>query len=289
MTSTLLEPGWTSATRPVNGLSLHAVEAGPADGPLLILLHGFPEFWWGWRHQITPLADRGFRVVVPDMRGYNESDAPQEVFAFELDTLAADIVALADGYKAHRFRLVGHDWGGIVAWQVAARHPERIERLVVMNAPHPDTWAKGALTHPTQALRSTYVALFQLPWLLEAMLSAFDYAGLRPMMERTARPDAFKPGELDRYVEAWAHPGSLTAMLNYYRALRERKAGEPQRIAPRTLILWGEKDRFLELHEAEAGLALCDDARLVTVENATHWLHLEEPDRVNGELVSFLV
>src|SRR4051812_16948218 len=173
---TLLQPGWTSGMRAVNGLSLHLVEAGPADGPLLILLHGFPEFWWAWRHQITPLAEQGYRVVAPDMRGYNQSDAPQDVASYRLDVLVADVLALADGFGAGRFRLVGHDWGGIVAWAVGASHPERLERLVVMGAPHPDLWARQALKHPTQALRSTYVALFQLPWLPEATLGALGFA-----------------------------------------------------------------------------------------------------------------
>ena len=284
----LLEPGWASTMRRANGVDLHVVEAGPANGPPLILLHGFPEFWWAWRHQIAPLAAAGFRVLVPDMRGYNLSDAPDDVSDYEIHTLAADIAGLADAYGIDRFRLVGHDWGGLVAWQVAASYPTRIERLVVMNAPHPDSWAAQALKHPMQALRSTYVAFFQLPWLPEATLGAFDSAGLRAMISGTARADALRPGDLDRYAEAWERPGRLTAMLNYYRALRERKAGTPQRIAPRTLILWGRKDSFLELHEAEAALALCDDGRLELVEEATHWLHLEEPERVDAALIGFL-
>lgn len=141
-----MSEGWTNSWRQVNGLSLHVVEAGPAEGPLLLLLHGFPEFWWGWRHQITPLAECGYHVVVPDMRGYNLSDAPQEVSDYRLPTLVADVIALADSYGADRFRLVGHDWGGIVAWGVGIHHSERLERLVVMDAPHPDLWTKEALT-----------------------------------------------------------------------------------------------------------------------------------------------
>ncbi|MGI4798126.1 MAG: alpha/beta fold hydrolase, partial [Janthinobacterium lividum] len=117
---TLLQPSWTTNHRQVNGLSLHVVEAGPADGPLLILLHGFPEFWWAWRHQIDPLAKQGYHVVVPDMRGYDQSDAPQDVASYRLDVLVADVLALADLFGADRFRLVGHDWGAIVAWAVGA-------------------------------------------------------------------------------------------------------------------------------------------------------------------------
>jgi pimeloyl-ACP methyl ester carboxylesterase len=128
------------STRQINGVRLHAVEAGPVTGPFVILLHGFPEFWWAWRHQINPLAERGFHVVAPDMRGYNLSDAPQDIAAYRLPTLVADVVGFADSFGADRFRLVGHDWGGVVAWGVSASQPNRIERLVVMNAPHPDLW-----------------------------------------------------------------------------------------------------------------------------------------------------
>lgn len=288
-TPEMMQAGWVETTHQVGGLTLHVVEAGPPDGLLLILLHGFPEFWWAWRHQITPLAERGYRVVVPDMRGYNTSDAPQEVAAYHLDTLAADVTALADAYGAERFRLVGHDWGGVVAWWVAAKYPERLPRVVIMDAPHPDVFVRQALKHPTQALRSSYIAFFQVPWLPEAALGSFDFKGLKAMMRGSARPGTFEPGALDRYAEAWARPGRLTAMLNYYRALREREAGEkPAQISPPALVLWGEEDSFLEQHVARAGLELCDRARLVVIGGATHWLHLEEPARVNAEIIDFL-
>lgn len=286
---TLLRPGWRESVRTVNGLALHVVEAGEPGDPLLILLHGFPEFWWAWRHQITPLAKAGYHVVVPDMRGYNMSDAPQGVAAYALDVLAADVVAIADAYQAERFHLVGHDWGAVIGWWVAARYPQRVDRAVLMDGPHPDVWSEQAWKHPTQALRSTYVAFFQLPWVPEATLGGFDFAGLKAMMRGSAKPDTFEAGALDRYAEAWAHPGSLTAMLNYYRALRERPRGrEPARLSPPTLILWADDDRFLERSVAEAGLALCDDGRLEMVEGASHWLHLEQPERVNRRVVEFL-
>ncbi|MGI4749777.1 MAG: alpha/beta fold hydrolase [Janthinobacterium lividum] len=285
----MMETGWKSTRLPVNGLSLHVVEAGPADGPLLILLHGFPEFWWAWRYQITPLAKAGYHVVVPDMRGYNSSDAPKDISSYLLDTLVADVMALADHYGTGPFYLVGHDWGGIIAWGVGASYSSRLKRLVIMDAPHPDLWAHQAFTHPSQALRSTYVALFQLPWLPEAALGAVDFAGLRAMVEDTARPDALKPGDIEHYTQAWGHPGSLTAMLNYYRALREReKPDQPARIQCPTLVLWGEKDIFLEHHVALAGLEQCDNGQLSIVQGATHWLHLEEPERVNAEILEFL-
>ncbi len=285
----LLQPGWREFRRRVNGLDLHVVEAGEEGAPLLILLHGFPEFWWAWRKQITPLAEAGYHVVAPDMRGYNTSDAPQDVASYRLDTLAADVIALADACGAERFHLVGHDWGAVIGWWVAARHPGRLNRVVLMDGPHPDVWAKQAVKHPTQALRSTYVAFFQLPWLPEATLGGFDFAGLRAMMQGSAKADTFEAGALDCYAEAWAHPGSLTAMLNYYRALRERPLGaEPARLTPPTLILWADDDRFLERHVAEASIALCDRGTLEIVEGASHWLHLEQPDQVNARIIDFL-
>ena len=158
-----------------------------------------------------------------------------------------------------------------------------------MDGPHPDVLAKQALRHPTQALRSTYVAFFQLPRIPEATLGSFDHAGLKAMVQRSAKAGAFEPGALDHYARAWSHPGSLTAMLNYYRALRERpKTDEPARIQPPVLILWAGDDAFLEKHVAEAGLALCDNGRLEIVEGASHWLHLEQPERINARIVEFL-
>lgn len=289
MCKELLQPGWRASMRSVNGASLHVVEAGEPGAPVVILLHGFPEFWWAWRHQITPLAQAGFHVVAPDMRGYNKSDKPEGVTAYHIDVLAADVVALADAFGAERFHLVGHDWGAAIAWWVAAQHPHQIDRLVILDGPHPDVWATQARKHPTQALRSGYVAFFQLPWLPEAALGSFDFAGLRAIMQGSARPGAFTESDLDRYVEAWRHPGALTAMLNFYRALRERlhRSGA-QRIAPQTLILWAEQDRFLERHVAEACLALCDNGRLEIVEEATHWLHLEQPERIASRLEAWL-
>ncbi|MCR0984599.1 alpha/beta fold hydrolase [Roseomonas populi] len=284
-----MQPGWREATRRVNGVDLHIVEAGDPGRPVLILLHGFPEFWWAWRKQITPLTEAGYHVVVPDMRGYNTSGKPEGVSAYHIDTLAADVVALGDAYGAERFDLVGHDWGAVISWWVAAQHPDRLRRVVVMDGPHPDVWARQALKHPTQALRSTYVAFFQLPWVPEATLGGFDFAGLKALMRGSARAETFEPGALERYAETWSRPGALTAMLNYYRALRERRGGgDPAQIAPPVLILWASDDSALERHVAEAGLALCDDGELTIIDGTSHWLHLEQPDRINAEIIGFL-
>ncbi|MFW2830308.1 alpha/beta fold hydrolase [Sphingomonas sp. ID0503] len=271
-----------------NEISFHLVEAGPSDGVPVFLLHGFPEFWWAWRHQLTPLAQAGFRVIAPDLRGYNLSDAPRGLAAYHIDLLAADVIGLADVLGMERFHLVGHDWGGVIAWQVAARYPERSRRMVILDAPHPDVWAVQAVKHPRQAIRSSYAIFFQLPWLPEIALGAFRYEALRRTLTGSARPDAFETGAVDRYVEAWRRPGHLTAMLNYYRALRRRRPGKSAVVRVPTLVLWGGKDSLLGQHVAEASVERCEDCRLHVLDDATHWLHLEEPERVSGLIIGHL-
>ncbi len=159
----------------VNGVMLHAVAAGPKDGPLAVLLHGFPEFWYGWRRQIEPLAAAGFRVLVPDQRGYNLSDKPEGLRAYTLDVLADDVLGLATALERSTFAVVGHDWGGVLAWHLSARNPDRIERAAVLNGPHLAVMRNYALSHPGQMLKSWYVGFFQAPWLPERVLGASDF------------------------------------------------------------------------------------------------------------------
>ena len=271
----------------VGDIRLHVVEKGPLDGRPIMLLHGFPEFGWGWRKQIDALAERGFRVVVPDLRGYGESDAPRSVEAYRRSSLVADIVGLADALGFERFDLVGHDWGGLVAWPLVGRHAHRVRRLVILSAPHSDTMTDELFRHPMQLVRSSYVAFFQLPWIAEAALRFDRFAALRYAMTGSARAGTFAPSDLDRYVEAWTGEGRLTAMLNYYRALRlpEPKVG---RITIPTLILWGALDSALATHLAYAAKKMCGDAELKIRADVSHWLHLEEPEWVSNEIGAFL-
>ncbi|MGH1572620.1 alpha/beta fold hydrolase [Methylobacterium sp. P31] len=269
-------------------VSLNVAEAGPASGPPTLLLHGFPEFWYGWRHQIGPLAEAGLRVIVPDQLGYGLSDKPPGIDAYHLDRLAGDVLALADAYGFSTVRLVGHDWGGLVAWWVASRHPERIDRLAILNAPHPAIVGAYMRHHPGQWLRSAYVGLFQLPGLPERLLTADRCRTLRRALTTTSRPGAFAPAEIDRYVEAWLQPGAMTAMLNWYRALVRLPRATPPRVRVPTLILWGRQDTALQPGLAEASLAFCDDGRIQWYERASHWLAHEEPAAVNADLTRFL-
>jgi pimeloyl-ACP methyl ester carboxylesterase len=270
------------------GRRLAAIDEGPVDGPLVILLHGFPEFSYAWRNQVGPLVDDGWRVLVPDQLGYNLSDKPVGLENYDIDALADDVLRLAESAGYRTFSLVGHDWGGIVAWWLALRDPDRIERLAILNAPHPATMTRYAMTHPTQMLRSWYVLFFQIPGLPEALLRAGGYRMARRLLTGTSRGDAFSRHDLDHYQEAWSRPGALTAMINWYRALRKRRKLRSERVRVPTMILWGERDAALEFPLALAALRRCDQGRLFRFPNATHWLQHEEPEDVNHLLRAFL-
>jgi pimeloyl-ACP methyl ester carboxylesterase len=267
---------------------LHAVAAGPGDGQVVILLHGFPEFWYGWRRQIEPLAAAGFRVIVPDQRGYNLSSKPGGVGAYALTALVSDIITIADQLALEKIFLAGHDWGAAVAWSTALLHPQRIAKLVVLNVPHPSVMRKFLSTRPRQLLRSWYMFFFQLPWLPEALFSAFNYRiGARSLL-RSSRQDTFSPEDLVQYRAAWSQPGALTAMINWYRALFRVRTKFPDRtVHVPTRILWGERDAFLLAEMAQESLRYCASAELFTFANASHWLQHEEPARVSELLIDF--
>jgi epoxide hydrolase 4 len=271
------------------GVRLHYVEAG--DGPPVVLLHGFPECWYCWRHQIGPLADAGFRVLAPDQRGYNDSDKPRGVRNYRLSLLVQDVVGLIRHAGAERAAVVGHDWGGVLAWVVAMAHPEVVDRLAVLNAPHPLAYRRE-LANPAQLLRSWYVLFFQLPWLPERLLSARGYRFVREALTRQAgRPGAFTPEEVRLYQEAMARPGALTAALNYYRAL-PRFWGEALRAertvnAP-TLVIWGERDPYLGVGMTRGLERWVPNVRVERLPDVSHAVQNEAPERVNELLVEFL-
>ena len=197
----------------VGDVELHYVEAG--DGPLVVLLHGFPEFWYGWRQQIAPLVKAGFRVVAPDLRGYNRSSAPGDFAAYTADKLAGDIRGLIHELGAESAMVVGHDWGGTVAWTLAMHHPEVVDRLAILNAAHPRRLSEG-LRNPRQLLRSWYFFYFQFPKLPERRARRGTWRFFKRFL-RDARP-SYTAAEIDHYVEAWSQPGAAKAMIDYYRA-----------------------------------------------------------------------
>lgn len=281
-----------------NGVTLHTVVAGPEDGPPVILLHGFPEFWYGWRRQIPYLAERGFRVIAPDQRGYNLSDKPKAISAYRISELARDVVGLLDTLGYERVYLVGHDWGAAVAWWVATLFPDRLHKLAILNVPYPTLAAKAYQAGDwRQILKSWYIFFFQIPRLPETLLGFNQARGLEQAMSRSGKSTTFTPEELAAYRQAWSQPGALTAMINWYRAAgrsaTQPKHGElvsraPVRITTPTLMLWGEQDIALEKSLAQQSIDLCDNGRLVFFPDATHWVQHDETAEVNRLIGEFL-
>ncbi|WP_318568902.1 alpha/beta hydrolase [Salinigranum marinum] len=277
-----------SAYVDVGDVTLHTVVAGPEDGPPVVLLHGFPECWYGWHRQIRPLADAGFRVLVPDQRGYNLSAKPGGVDAYGIDYLAGDVVGLLSELGYDEVALVGHDWGAAVAWWTALHHPDRLGRVVALNVPHPTVFERTLRRNPRQQLKSWYVLFFQLPSLPERIARLNDWAIPTRALRDSARPGTFSATDLDRYRTAWSQSGAYAAMVNWYRAIvRERPTPREERVRVPTRILWGARDQFLERSMARESLDFCDEGSLRYFEEATHWVQHEEATAVAEELIDF--
>jgi len=275
-----------------NGVRFHVVEAGfeSDNRPLALLLHGFPEFWYGWRAQIPALAAR-FRVVAPDLRGYNLTSKPAD--GYDYTTLAGDVPALIRALGAERAHVVGHDWGGAIAWAAATLHSEVVDRLVILNAPHPAAYLRVLEEHPSQWLKSWYIGLFQARRLAEWLLLRDHARPVADLLRRSARePDAFSPADLAAYRRAILRPGALTAALAYYRAL---PATPPDEIRTRfgtipapTLLLWGLQDAALSPVLSEGLEAWAPDLRVERIAEASHWVQHEQQARVNALLLAHL-
>jgi pimeloyl-ACP methyl ester carboxylesterase len=272
-----------------NGVRLHVAAAGDPAAPPVILLHGFPEFWYGWHHQLPALADAGYRVLVPDQRGYNLSDKPAGIDAYRLDELAADVLGLIEQTGRAKVLLAGHDWGAAVAWWVALHYPQRIEKLAILNVPHPAIMLNMLKANPRQLFKSWYIGFFQIPALPEKLMGMAESWGLANMLLTASNPGSLNDADIARYIDAWGQPGALTAMLNWYRALVRRPPVMPAdlRIHVPTLILWGERDIALVPEHAPASAALCDEARVVMFPAASHFVQHDEPAAVTAHLRAF--
>jgi len=266
-----------------NGIKLHTAFAGPKDGEPVILLHGFPDAWFGWEPQIQALAEAGFHVIAPDQRGYNLSDKPKGIASYSLEILAADVAGLADSLGIKRFNLAGHDFGGLVSWRLAMRYPDRLKRLAILNVPHPSVMRKYIRKHPAQVLKSWYAFFYQLPALPEMAMRANNWKILISAMAKGLSQE-----QLNRYREAWARPDAMKSMINWYRKmLRTSASGTSKRpaITVPTLVIWGKLDPHISYEMAQPSADLCADGRLVTVEHATHWVMMDAPDEVNHLLI----
>lgn len=271
--------------------SIHSVEAGA--GPVVVLLHGFPEFWYAWREQIPALAAQGFRAIAPDLRGYNLSHKPRDLSRYRIGEVAEEvdlwIRAVAPG---ERVALIGHDWGALVAWTLAMRAPDRLDRLVIMAVPHPSSFRVLA-RRPFSALRFWYQAAAQPPWIPEIALGLGRHAILRRAMTMlSTRRDALTPEVLNEYETAWSQPGALTGMLDYYRAFHRRPRDLPRReertVRVPTLMIRGDQDRFFARDLFEASARWAPDSRLENVSGAGHFVQHDRPREVNELLIGFL-
>jgi epoxide hydrolase 4 len=267
-------------------VELYYAEAGPRSGPLVILLHGFPEYRRAWQAQVPALVAAGFRVVLPDQRGYGLSSKPDGIAAYDLDLLAEDVVGLARHLGHDRFDLVGHDWGASVGWWLATRQPQALRRLVVVNALHPSVWREAMSANFRQWLKSLYVRIMRLPGLPERMVAARDFGALRDALA----PAGLSAAALEGYREAWRQPGALTGMINWYRAFLVKRLPRSSGLsvtAP-TLVIWGDRDPYGLPALADASARLCAEAKIVHIPEATHWVHHEQPERVGALLRDFL-
>lgn len=272
-----------------SGATLHTVTAGDPADPLVVLLHGFPDFWYGWRDQIPALVEAGYRVVVPDQRGYNLSEKPDGVGSYRVGRLSADIAAVIRSTGRESAHVVGHDWGATVAWDLALRRPSLVDRLGILNVPHPTVFRRMLRRSPRQLLRSWYVFSFQLPVVPEWGLRRNDCAGLENALLGSSHDGAFSEVDLERYHAAWRQPDTVGSMINWYRAAARYglDSGQEEVTAP-TLICWGEQDEALLPEMAEKSRSYCADGRLERFSSASHWVHMEATDRVNDELLAHL-
>jgi epoxide hydrolase 4 len=282
-------PNLEHVNLPTNGIRLHVVQSGSRYGSLVILLHGFPEFWYGWRRQIQPLAGAGMRVWVPDQRGYNLSDKPHGSCAYCLDELAKDVIGLIDSAGVEKCYLVGHDWGAAVAWWVAVKYPERLNKLAILNVPHPAVMIHTLTNSREQLRRSWYMFFFQIPFFSEAILRNDDYGLLVRTLMAGSAPGSFTPTDIDKYRQAWWRQGAITSMLNWYRAALQNPLdlSADMHIKVPTLMLWGAQDQALSREMAQPSLDLCDEGKLVFFENSSHWVQHDASEPVNRHLLDF--
>ncbi|NET89472.1 MAG: alpha/beta hydrolase [Kamptonema sp. SIO1D9] len=280
--------GWTEDFITTNRIKLHYVTQG--EGPLMLMLHGFPEFWYSWRHQIPEFA-RNYKVVALDLRGYNDSDKPQDPEAYKMGELIEDVEGVIKGLGYESCVLVGHDWGGAIAWCFAYEFPQMVEKSIVMNIPHPALFTEAIRSNPQQMLRSWYILFFQLPWLPEFLLQWNDYYAIAAAFQNLAiDKSAFTWSDLEAYKDAAAKRGALTAMLNYYRHAWSSFSSslEWEVLDLPTLMIWGEEDTALAKELTYGTEAYVNHLTIKYIPNCSHWVQQEQPLLVNQYMREFL-
>lgn len=270
-----------------NGIYFHVAQI-ENDAPLVLFLHGFPEGWFAWRSQLAAVAQAGWRAWAPDLRGFNLSAKPRGVEAYHLDVLALDVLELLNAARADKAILVGHDWGGLIAWRFAMDHPEHVSKLVIINAPHPARQRAGFFM-PQQWLKSWYIAAFQIPYVPETVMAKNARAMAEGIKATAVRHEAFGEAELDAYARAIAEPGAMGAAINYYRSLARGGIWLPVKpIDAPTLMVWGEDDIALSKDLTYGTERWVRDFRIHYIRRCGHWVPIEAAAEVNEVLINFL-
>ena len=282
----------------VNGVRLHYVTAG--KGKLIMFVHGFPEFWYEWKNQLEDFG-QDYQAVAPDMRGYNLSSKPKEVDQYQVRYMVEDLRALAEKLGHKKFILVAHDWGGAIAWAFAIAHPNYLEKLVIINAPHPGVFQRELRDNPAQQTASSYMLMFRSEQ-AEKTLSDNNYAVLvRIVLGEGLKNGVFTEKDKEAYIEAWSQPGALTGGLNYYRAARigppapgdanaaNFAAGMPSlNVNVPTLVIWGEKDTALLTGNLDGLDKYVPKLTIKRIPDGTHWVIHEKPALVSGHIREFI-
>ncbi len=272
-----------------NGVKLHCLRVGQSDKPLIILLHGFPEYWASWKNQIQDLLDAGYQLMIPDQRGYNLSSKPWRIGSYKIDKLAKDIIGLIDYAGKEKAYVIGHDWGAAVTWFIGITYPDRIHKIITINVPHPSVMKKFLLTDKEQRKKSYYMYYFQLPIIPQLYLKRKKYKRLVATLVKTSNDGTFSDEDIARYKQAWGQKRAISCMLNWYRASFRRRVKIPdKRVTVPILIVWGINDKFLKKEMAEASLDYCDYGKLEYVNGTTHWVQHEKPGEVNQLIIDFI-
>ncbi|MBE9542909.1 MAG: alpha/beta hydrolase [Proteobacteria bacterium] len=293
-------PDFKSQYAEVNGIRLHYVSSG--QGKLIMFVHGFPEFWFEWQKQLIEFG-RDYQAVAPDMRGYNLSDKPSDIEKYHVKDLIEDLRALAEHLGHEKIIMVGHDWGGAVAWSVAIRHPELLEKLIIINSPHPAVFARELLNNPDQQKASQYMLMLRSAE-AEQVLSENNFARLTDVLVQFGSKWEMSEEHRIKYIEAWSQPGALTGSLNYYRASPiyppTSKNDEEQinsilnlpkemlAVKVPTLVIWGEQDRALLTGNLDGLEEYIEDLKVKRIPDGTHWVMHEQPELVNALIRDFI-
>ncbi|MHA2288685.1 MAG: alpha/beta fold hydrolase [Promethearchaeota archaeon] len=293
-------PHFKSEYAEINDVKLHYIKAGPDDGELILFLHGFPQFWYMWRDQLLEFSNK-YLAVALDMRGYNLSSKPEEIEQYQIHHLVEDIrVLVEEHFKRQKIILVGHDWGGVVAFPFANRHPNLIKKFVIINAPHPNIFAKLLAKNKDQQKSSQYVLLFRSKKAERVLMEN----NCQNLLNIVTTPDMeFTEDDRQMYINAWSEPGALTGGLNYYRAagLKPPSLGEdmknitekpselkPVMIEVPTLVIWGEKDEALTTYNLDGLGEYIPDLRIERIPDGSHWIINEQPSKINQLIKDFL-